>query len=475
MTERVSTGVRDLDPLISGGFYPGSLILVAGNPGTGKTIFSAQFLYRGIVECGESGIYVSFAEGRDAFYENMRGYGFNFEDLEREGKFKFLDMTTVRAEGVSPTLNLIIDEVHRMGARRLVIDSFSAMTHALKEVIETRIITHLILSKIVKRLKCTTILIAEIPIGREVIGMGVEEFISDGIIRLKAGELDGRLLRDLEIIKMRGTEIQERKLIFTLKGEFKVFPPFKIKPIEKPRMFQPIEDSLGCFSTGSKDLDEMLGGGFPKGASVLLEIDRHISTLQYHIIVNPIGWNFLVKGRPVMVIPSPGVDYEIVRRRASESGLGEADLRRLLRVCIPSMWEAVKDPCVVPLECEDVDEDYRRYLDLEEELMKGTGQHVLRITGVGTLRSIYGDEATINILNLDATRLRERGNLGILILKPDSKHLVKAIGAIADMHFKMTREHGALLFYGIKPRTCIYAVEADTSKGYLLPKLTPIK
>ena len=46
--ERVPTGIDGLDPLIEGGFPKGSLVLLAGNPGTGKTIFSMQFLYRGV-------------------------------------------------------------------------------------------------------------------------------------------------------------------------------------------------------------------------------------------------------------------------------------------------------------------------------------------------------------------------------------------------------------------------------------------
>ena len=59
---RVPTGINSLDALIEGGFPRGSLILLAGNPGTGKTIFSMQFLFKGAEDYGESGIYVSFAE-----------------------------------------------------------------------------------------------------------------------------------------------------------------------------------------------------------------------------------------------------------------------------------------------------------------------------------------------------------------------------------------------------------------------------
>jgi hypothetical protein len=43
-----------------------------------------------------------------------------------------------------------------------------------------------------------------------------------------------------------------------------------------------------------------------------------------------------------------------------------------------------------------------------------------------------------------------------------------------DVYLKLTREHGALLIYGVKPRTGLYALDVDASKGYPMPSLTPI-
>ncbi|MEM2812311.1 MAG: ATPase domain-containing protein, partial [Candidatus Bathyarchaeia archaeon] len=124
---RVPSGINGLDEVIGGGFQQGSLIVVAGNPGTGKTIFSATFLYNGIVNYDEKGIYVSFAENRETFFSNMRALGFNFEELERAGSFYFLDMVTAREEAAPAVMETIVREVEATGAKRLVIDSFSAL------------------------------------------------------------------------------------------------------------------------------------------------------------------------------------------------------------------------------------------------------------------------------------------------------------------------------------------------------------
>ena len=70
MTERVKSGVEGLDEVIEGGFPKGSLILLAGEPGVGKTVFSMQFLVKG-VKLSEPGIYVSFAEAKNTLIENF--------------------------------------------------------------------------------------------------------------------------------------------------------------------------------------------------------------------------------------------------------------------------------------------------------------------------------------------------------------------------------------------------------------------
>jgi len=106
MSDRVASGIDGLDELVGGGFPRGGLIVLAGNPGTGKTIFSAQFLYRGAVDQGERGVYVGFAEDKEQFYRNMRALGLDFERLERDGLFSFLDMLTVREAGISSILEL---------------------------------------------------------------------------------------------------------------------------------------------------------------------------------------------------------------------------------------------------------------------------------------------------------------------------------------------------------------------------------
>ncbi|MEM1585826.1 MAG: ATPase domain-containing protein [Candidatus Bathyarchaeia archaeon] len=473
--KRAPIGISGLDEVLGGGFPRGSLIILAGNPGTGKTIFSATFLHNGIVNYGERGVYVSFAENREAFLSNMLSLGFNFEELEKRGMFRFLDLVTAREEAAPAIMETVLREVSEFGAKRLVIDSFSAMAQAFKDTHEARIILHTILSRVTRLMGCTAILIVEVPYGENRMGLGLEEFVADGIILLRRSEFEGgRFLREMEILKMRGTSTPEARLAFTLKGGFKAFPPFKPKPIEKPSRFQPQPDTEEFFSSGSPDLDEMLGGGYPRGSTVLIEIEEHISTLQYHLITAPTAWNFGAQGRGIIILPSAGVDHNLLRMRAEEAGFTKDEINNLLRVCVKASPELKPEPYVVMFRGESLQEDYAKYLEVEEELRERTGKPILHITGVDMIADIYGVKETVTTIKGYVTRMRETGDLSILLLKPGYPELAKILAATADIHLKITRKYGIVLVHSIKPRTSLHVLEMDASMGHPMPKLTPI-
>ncbi len=207
---RVSTGISDLDGLLQGGFPAGSITLVAGGPGTGKTVLGAQFIRSGALEHGERGVYASFGEGADTLKTYFSTLSWDFHKLEREGRVRILDFTTLRAkETVDSMLDLILEEVRTLDARRLVIDSITALTLALEERVEVRTLAS-ILQRTLRRMNCTTILITETPWGSRSLGAGVEEFIADGIILLETAYEGHALRRRLAVLKMRGTEYEIR-------------------------------------------------------------------------------------------------------------------------------------------------------------------------------------------------------------------------------------------------------------------------
>ncbi|MEM2714272.1 MAG: ATPase domain-containing protein, partial [Candidatus Bathyarchaeia archaeon] len=184
---RISTGSAVLDYVFEGGFQPGSLIAVTGPPGTGKTIFATSWIYNGVERLGLKGLYASFVEGRKSFIENMRGLGLDFENIERSGGFRFLEMATLKEIGVPAVFEQILGEAADMGASMLVIDSFSAISQVIEKPYDTRILVHTVLSKIVREMGCTTTIIIEKMSAEETYEPA--EFLSDHIPHLYKTEV----------------------------------------------------------------------------------------------------------------------------------------------------------------------------------------------------------------------------------------------------------------------------------------------
>ena len=131
LSERVKTGIKGLDELIEGGLPRGYGFLLLGGPGTGKTTFGIQYLYKGLTEYGENGMYVTFDEPPYSITTNSQRYGWNISDVEKQGKLAFVDVSPIKREArpttfVPPSLGQSF-----LGAEKFKIDDVMA---AIKEV-----------------------------------------------------------------------------------------------------------------------------------------------------------------------------------------------------------------------------------------------------------------------------------------------------------------------------------------------------
>ncbi len=202
--DKVSTGIPSLDKILEGGFNRGDTILVAGQPGAGKTTLGLQFLYDGATKYGEKGIYVTFVESVDKLKRDALKLGWDFEKLMEEKKVRFLDLIqTISEKGAEANLALVMTELEHLGAKRVVIDSLSAMTTYFETKADARAFIGM-LNKFLEKAGCTSILLVEMPWGKSEIGSGFEEFLADGLIVLESTIDHFRVRRMLFVPKMRG-------------------------------------------------------------------------------------------------------------------------------------------------------------------------------------------------------------------------------------------------------------------------------
>src|SRR5438445_10988074 len=103
----------------------------------------------------------------------MKRSKMDFERLEQQILFRFLDFVTVKEGAIDEALNTIMGEIDSLKAKRLVIDSFSAMSQAFSEKIDDRIVLHTVLGRMTRLIRVTTILITEKPLASDSLGGGM--------------------------------------------------------------------------------------------------------------------------------------------------------------------------------------------------------------------------------------------------------------------------------------------------------------
>lgn len=242
-----------IERVLEGGIPEGSALLIAGEPGTGKTIL-ATTIAREEVEKGKKCLYISFNEKAEDFNRNMKKIGYTFD----ESKFKFLFLPTVSENKF--LLNVIYEKVIEEKPDIIIIDSINALTLSFPRD-RVRSFIHTSLYNFVKSNRSKLILIAEKPIGEEVICHGVEEFVVDGLILLKLIPENEHVRRMMYILKMRGMKIKRPGYEFDITDRGLVF-------FEVPELIAVDRGWTEKIETGLSKLDEITNGGFYRGSTL---------------------------------------------------------------------------------------------------------------------------------------------------------------------------------------------------------------
>lgn len=215
---RVPSGIPGLDELIEGGFEKGSVVVVMGGPGSGKTIMGVQFLYNGIVKYNEPGILINLEHDSERFRHHMLRLGMDVEKLEKEKKLVVLTYSPneireiIRGGG-----GIIKDAIDQIGAKRVVLDPLSAMIMFYEKKSDMRAgVVSLFAS--LRSWDMTTLALVEFHssgISMEVVHPTIA-FLADGVINLNMAYESGQKDNVLEIVKMRGTGHYRGKVPYEL-------------------------------------------------------------------------------------------------------------------------------------------------------------------------------------------------------------------------------------------------------------------
>ncbi|MDD3083777.1 MAG: ATPase domain-containing protein [Candidatus ainarchaeum sp.] len=121
MVNRIATGINGFDELIEGGLPQGSLTLVSGNPGTGKSIFCMQAAYN-VAAKGKLALYVSFEQTEKILEEQLTQFGLDIKKLNGKLKLLFLDPND------PDVMSTIQKEAKKINSEFIVVDSLASLT-----------------------------------------------------------------------------------------------------------------------------------------------------------------------------------------------------------------------------------------------------------------------------------------------------------------------------------------------------------
>jgi len=218
--ERVKTGIPGLDALLEGGYPHPSSILLTGPPGSGKTIYGLQYLYRGVADYKENGFMVKI----EGFESDLQWYverlGFDLPKYQKDGKlvisaydpaeFEKFELRTLHSE-IILQLRKVITQIN---AKRVVIDSITPLGLSINDRAHYRTLLYYI-SKALKELGCTTLFVGE-KAPDQISSFGVEEYVMDGVIDLDFVAKEDAFVQTLMIRKMRATKFPMARYVLDI-------------------------------------------------------------------------------------------------------------------------------------------------------------------------------------------------------------------------------------------------------------------
>jgi circadian clock protein KaiC len=267
-SERISTGIADLDAILGGGLTAQRVYLMEGTPGSGKTTIALQFLLEGAAR-GERGLYITLSETGAELREVAKSHKWsldgvelfeliNEEGLDLDSEQSILEPSEVE---LGETIRGVMECVDRIRPSRIVFDSLSELRllsqHSLRYRRQILALKHYFSTR-----ACTVLMLDDRSADPGDIQL---HSIAHGVIVLEQSAQDyGAERRRLRVVKMRGVKYRGGYHDFVIEtGGVAVFP--RLVAAEHHR------DFLGeLVSTGIERLDQMIGGGLARGTNTLL-------------------------------------------------------------------------------------------------------------------------------------------------------------------------------------------------------------
>ena len=297
----------------------------------------------------------------------------------------------------------------------------------------------------------------------------------DGIITLDQSFYKSYRLREMQIYKLKGSEISRSKIAFTLiNGRFRAFSPLSHKiNFNKVNdlIFLPHKEKI--FSSGNQRLDRKLKGGFKKGSVISLEIEEEVDRFVFVPIFVPLVLNFIAQNYGALVISAwdqntsavtryitPFVNKKFLDKYFKIIGMDNAN-----KNIVTKSHEQTPSYIIHGVESHFIN-TFKIWKKEYEELKSKTNGCLITIDFSFVELQYQNELLDIQkaIINF-SSQIRSSNDLLIMVSRPNYKSL-DVMKSISDIHLKLFEFNGSVMLAAIKPQFFLYNVQTDHNAGY---------
>lgn len=260
---RVKTGVKNLDGILDGGFPSYSVNIIAGPPGSGKTVLSQQIAFNNAGPKSKVLCFTTISEPTMKLIKYQQQFTY-FDSQKIGSSVIFVDIgQVIRTKGLPEAMGGILCSVEEHSPSIVVVDSFKAIQDLVQTELENRKFAYDLCVKLTSW-ECIAFFVGEYT--DEEMEQEPIFAIADGIVTLSRRERGMQTIRYIELLKMRGTNYFSGKHPVTITRDGITIYPRVTTPPEPP-VFKIAQERI---STGIPGLDAMFLGGIPRGTATLV-------------------------------------------------------------------------------------------------------------------------------------------------------------------------------------------------------------